>query len=92
MDKYIGIDVHAASSTIAVIGESGRRLGSSVVKTNGEALVRCIRAVGGKLHVCLEEGVQSARLYELLEPHAERKERTHHRNFETARHELALGI
>ena len=23
MDKYIGIDVHAASSTVAVMGESG---------------------------------------------------------------------
>jgi len=28
-----------------------------------------VRAVGGRDHVCLEEGTQSAWLYELLKPH-----------------------
>jgi transposase len=72
MNKYIGIDVHAASSTVAVIGESGRRLGTFVVETTGEAVLGCIRMIAGKRHICFEEGVQSAWLYELLEPHAER--------------------
>ena len=72
MDKYIGIDVHAASSTVAVMGESDRRLGSFVVETTGEAVLECIRAITGKRHICFEEGVQSAWMYELLEPHAER--------------------
>ncbi len=39
MERYIGLDVHAASTTFAVIGESGKRLGSHVVETNGQALV-----------------------------------------------------
>src|SRR5262249_4227204 len=68
MEKYIGLDVHAASTTFAVIGQSGRRLGTYVVETNGQALVAQLKAVSGNKHVCLEEGTQSAWLYEILSP------------------------
>jgi transposase len=71
MLRYIGLDVHAASTTFAVIGESGKRLGSHVVETNGQALVEQLKTIPGKKHVCLEEGTQSAWLYEILSPHAE---------------------
>ena len=39
MDRYIGLDVHATSSTMAVVGPSGRKLQSAVVETTGQALV-----------------------------------------------------
>jgi transposase len=42
-----------------------------VVETNGEALVAQLKAIPGKRHVCMEEGTQSAWLYEILSPHAE---------------------
>lgn len=71
MDRYIGLDVHKESCTLAVVGPSGRRLTSRVVETNGRALVEAIRGVPGRRHVCLEEGTQSAWLYEVLRPHAE---------------------
>jgi transposase len=71
MDRYVGIDAHATSCTLAVVGASGKRLKSLVVETNGRALVEAIRGMPGRLHICLEEGTQSAWLYELLEPHAE---------------------
>jgi transposase len=71
MERYIGLDVHAASTTFAVIGESGKRLGSHVVETNGQALVEQLKTIPGKKHVCLEEGTQSAWIYEILSPHAE---------------------
>jgi transposase len=71
MERYIGLDVHAASTTFAVIGESGKRLGTHVVETNGQALVAQIKTIPGKRHVCLEEGAQSAWMYEILSPHAE---------------------
>ena len=70
MDKYIGLDVHLHSCTMAVLGPSGKRLKSQVVETNGRALVDAIRSVSGRRHVCLEEGTHSAWLYELLRPHA----------------------
>jgi hypothetical protein len=39
MERYIGLDVHAASCTLGVISESGRRLKDFPVETNGQALV-----------------------------------------------------
>ena len=71
MDRYIGMDVHAASTTFGVVGPSGKRLGTHVVETNGQALVEKLKSIPGKRHVCLEEGTQSAWLYEILSPHAE---------------------
>src|SRR5689334_25320791 len=71
MERYIGLDVHAASTTFAVIGESGKRLGTHVIETNGQALVEQLTTIPGKRHVCLEEGTQSTWLYEILSPHAE---------------------
>ena len=70
MEKYIGLDVHAASTTFAVIGERGKRLGSYVVETSGQALIEQLKTIPGNKHVCLEEGTQSAWLYEILSPHA----------------------
>ncbi len=69
MDRYLGLDSHAASCTLAVIGPSGKRLKSMVVETNGAALVEAVRSIPGRRHLCLEEGELSAWLYELLAPH-----------------------
>lgn len=71
MDRYIGLDVHAASTTIAIVSPSGKRLSSHVVETNGQSLVECIKTIPGSRHVCLEEGTQSAWLYEILSPHVD---------------------
>jgi len=67
MDRYIGLDVHSQSCTLAVVGPAGKRIGLQVVETNGAALKQAMRAVAGAKHVCLEEGTQSAWVYELLE-------------------------
>jgi len=66
MDRYIGLDAHSTSCTIAVVGPSGRRLGSQVVETNGQALVEAMRGIPRPRHLCFEEGTQSAWLHELL--------------------------
>lgn len=71
MERYIGLDVHGTSCTFAVIGPSGRKLRQDVVETNGVALVRYLQSMAGHKHLCLEEGVQSAWLYEILSPHVE---------------------
>jgi transposase len=68
MVRYIGIDVHAQSCTIVVVGPSGKKLLSLLVETNGAALVQAVRSIAGERHICFEEGTQSAWLYELLEP------------------------
>jgi hypothetical protein len=45
---------------------TGRRLGSQVLDTSAQALIEAIRAIPKPRHVCMEEGTQSAWLYELL--------------------------
>lgn len=69
MDRYAGMDVHAETCTLAVMSASGRRLTSRVVETNGRVIVEAIKSIPGRVHLCIEEGAQSAWLYELLEPH-----------------------
>ncbi len=71
MERYIGLDVHAASTTVAIVSQSGKRLKNFPVETNGRALVEAIRLIPGRKHVVLEEGTQSAWLHEVLTPHAE---------------------
>ena len=41
MDRYIGLDAHASSCTLEVLGPGGKRLGSHVVETNAKVLI-CI--------------------------------------------------
>lgn len=71
MERYIGIDVHAASCTLSVVSQTGGRLRSMVVETNGEALIGALLSVAGRRRVVLEEGTQAGWLSELLEPHAD---------------------
>ncbi len=71
MERYIGMDVHAASCTLAVISEKGRKLKDFPVETNGQALVEVIRMIPGHKHLVMEKGLQSAWLYETLSPHVD---------------------
>jgi transposase len=68
MRRYIGIDVHSESCTVAVMGPTGKRLKEARIETNGKALTDFIRTIAGEKHVCYEEGTHSEWLYELLEP------------------------
>ena len=68
MDRYIGIDAHSASCTIAVIGPTGRRISSQVIETNGKSLVGAVGAVPGTKHIIFEEGNLATWMYELLSP------------------------
>jgi hypothetical protein len=71
MERFIGLDTHLSSSTMAVVGPSGRRLRSEVVETSAEALVSSIRSVRGTRRLCFEEGTMSDWLYEVLSPHVQ---------------------
>jgi transposase len=69
MDRYIGMDVHAQSCTLAVLSASGKRLGCRVVETRAAPLIAALTEIVGRKHLCMEEGTQSAWLHEVLEPH-----------------------
>ena len=70
MDKFIGLDVHAVSTTVVVTTQSGKRISKHVVETSGQALVELLKTIPGSKHVILEEGTQSSWLHEILSPHA----------------------
>jgi transposase len=69
MERYIGLDVHAASCTAAIMDARGKRLGAHVIETNGESLVKFLATQPGKAKLCMEEGTQSEWLYQVLSPH-----------------------
>lgn len=69
MQRFIGIDVHSASCTVAVIGPSGKRLRCDVVDTQAKTLIQHLKGIAGDKHVCIEEGAQAEWLYEALSPH-----------------------
>ena len=71
MHRYIGIDAHTESCTVAVMGPSGKRLREARLETNGKVLTDFVRSLAGRKHICLEEGTQAEWLYEMLEPLAD---------------------
>ena len=70
--KYIGLDVHQASISVAVLDENGKLLMQSVLATQAAAIVDFLEGLRGTLQVTLEEGTYSAWLYDLLKPHVAR--------------------
>jgi hypothetical protein len=52
MERYIGMDEHAASCTLAVISQSGKRLKDFQVETNGQALAGTCACVGKRHDAC----------------------------------------
>ncbi len=58
VDRNVGLDAHASSSTVAVVGSSGRKLQSQDLETNAKALISLLRTVPKDRHLCPEEGIQ----------------------------------
>jgi hypothetical protein len=69
MERYLGVDVHAASCTFAVLNAKGKLTRRDVVETNGGALIRYLQGISGNLNLCLEEGEWAQWLTEILRPH-----------------------
>src|ERR1700692_1830847 len=67
--KYIGMDVHQASISIAVINADGTLLMECVIETKAATILGFIQGVRGSLWVTFEEGTSAAWLYDLLKPH-----------------------
>jgi transposase len=64
--KYVGLDVHQATISVAVMSGQGRLLMTSVVATKASAIVELLGGVRGAVHVTFEEGTHSAWLYDVL--------------------------
>lgn len=67
-EKYVGMDVHRASTTVVVLDERGKCVMESVIETKAEAIRDLLKGMSGGVHVALEEGTQAAWLYEIIRP------------------------
>src|ERR1700689_4498058 len=67
--KYIGLDVHQATISVAVVDCAGRLVMEAILETKAETILQFIRGVRGSVHVTLEEGTCAAWLHDLLKPH-----------------------
>ena len=54
--KYIGMDVHRESISIAVLNSAGKIVLECVVETKASILLQFIDGLRGELHVTFEEG------------------------------------
>jgi transposase len=67
--KYIGLDVHKESISIAVMNSAGKIVMECVIETKASTVLQFAHGLSGDLHVTLEEGTWAAWLYDLLKPH-----------------------
>jgi transposase len=66
--KYVGLDVHQATTFSPIRDDTGRVLARTVVPTEADALLDFFRGMRGTIHVALEEGTQAQWLHDLIEP------------------------
>jgi transposase len=68
-EKYIGLDVHQATISIAVMDSTGKVVMESILETKGATILEFFEGLRGTLSVTFEEGTWAAWLYDLLKPH-----------------------
>jgi len=68
-EKYIGLDVHQATISVAVLDSAGKLVMESIVETKAATILQFLAGLRGSLHVTFEEGTWAAWLYDLLKPH-----------------------
>jgi transposase len=64
--RYIGLDVHQSTISVAVLNVEGKLTMQSVIATKATAIVDLLKGLRGELHVTFEEGTHSAWLYDVV--------------------------
>jgi len=67
--KYIGLDVHQATISAAVLDSTGKLVFECIMETKAATILQFIHGLRGSLHVTFEEGTCAAWLHDLLKPH-----------------------
>src|SRR6202011_3736706 len=67
--KYIGLDVHQATISVAIQDSAGKLVMEAILETKTATILQFIHGLRGSLHVTFEEGTWAAWLYDLLKPH-----------------------
>jgi hypothetical protein len=67
--KYVGMDVHKDTISIAVMNSAGKPIMESIIETKAITILQFIQGLQGDVYVTFEEGTWAAWLYDLLKPH-----------------------
>ena len=68
-EKYIGLDVHQATISVAVMDSRGKLIMECILETKAATILEFLRGLRGSLWVTFEEGTSAAWLHDLLKPH-----------------------
>ena len=71
-EKYIGMDVHQATISVAVMDAQGKLIMECLLETKAATIVEFVRGLQGPLSLAFEEGTSAAWLHDLLKPHVDR--------------------
>ena len=71
-EKYIGLDVHQATISAAVMDGNGKLLMECLLETKAATILEFIQGLRGTLSLTFEEGTSAAWLHDLLKPHVSR--------------------
>lgn len=69
--KYVGMDVHKATISVAVRNAAGKLTMESTIETKAATILEFVHGLGGSLSVTFEEGTGAGWLYDLLKPHVD---------------------
>ena len=50
-DKYIGCDLHQATTVVAVLDAEGKIVMETIVATEAAAIIRFLKSLSGPLHI-----------------------------------------
>jgi len=70
--KYVGLDVHQATTVATVRDSSGKIIARSILPTEEAPLLEFFAGMRGAVHVAFEEGTQAQWLHDLLAPRVAR--------------------
>ena len=71
-EKYIGLDVHQATISVAVMDSTGKLVMESILETRTASILQFFAGLSGTLSVTFEEGTCAAWLYDLLKPRVDK--------------------
>ena len=67
--KYVGMDVHKESISVAIRNAAGKIVMECVIETKSNTILQFFDGLRGEVRVTFEEGTWAAWLYDLLKPH-----------------------
>jgi hypothetical protein len=72
-EKYIGMDVHQATISVAVMDSRGKLIMECILETKPATILEFIQGARGSLSVTFEEGTSAAWLHDPLKPHVNKR-------------------